>query len=57
MKRQAAELSISLDDELALIVTHGILHLLGYDHNDPGDAARMTAREREILALEGIDLP
>ena len=57
VKGQAEELGISVDDELALIVTHGILHLLGYDHNDPADAARMAARERDLLALEGIELP
>ena len=57
VKGQAEELGVSLDDELALIVTHGILHLLGYDHDKPDDAARMTAREREILAREGIELP
>ena len=57
VKGQAEELGVSLDHELALIVTHGILHLLGYDHDKPDDAARMTAREREILAREGIDLP
>ena len=57
VRTKAAELGVPLADELALIVTHGILHLLGYDHNDPIDAARMTAREREILATEGIQLP
>ncbi len=57
VKQQAAELGVSLEDEMALIVTHGILHLLGYDHNDPADAAVMTAREREFLAKEGIELP
>ena len=57
VKGQAEELGVSLDHELALIVTHGILHLLGYDHDKPDDAARMTAREREILAGGGIELP
>ena len=57
VKQQVAELGVSLEDEMVLIVTHGILHLLGYDHNDPADAAVMTAREREFLAKEGIELP
>ena len=57
VKRQAGELGVSLGDEMALIVTHGILHLLGYDHNDPADAARMSARERDLLKKEGIELP
>lgn len=54
---QAVEIGVSLDDEMALIVTHGILHLLGYDHSDPADAAKMSARERELLKKEGIELP
>lgn len=37
-------------DGLALLVVHGVLHLLGYDHADAADAARMRARERELLA-------
>jgi probable rRNA maturation factor len=57
VKDQADELGISLEDEMALIVAHGILHLLGYDHTDPADAAIMTARERDFLAGEGIELP
>ena len=38
------------DGGLALLVVHGVLHLLGYDHADAVDAARMQARERELLA-------
>ena len=38
-----------LDDELALLVVHGVLHLLAYDHVDVGDAERMQRRERELL--------
>ena len=38
------------DGGLALLVVHGVLHLLGYDHADAADAARMQARERELLA-------
>jgi probable rRNA maturation factor len=57
VEEQADELGVSLDDEMALIVTHGILHLLGYDHSDPADAAKMSARERELLKQEGIELP
>ncbi len=57
VKGQAVELGVSLEDEMALIVTHGILHLLGYDHSDPADEATMSARERELLKKEGIELP
>ena len=38
------------DGDLALLVVHGVLHLLGYDHARGADAARMQARERELLA-------
>lgn len=39
----------SLDDELALLVVHGLLHLLGMDHMQDDEAERMEARERELL--------
>jgi len=48
--RQAAERGGSLDDELALLVVHGVLHLLNYDHAEPAETAAMQKREREILA-------
>ena len=35
------------DDELALLVVHGMLHVLGMDHAEPDEAAAMQARERE----------
>jgi probable rRNA maturation factor len=40
----------TLDDELALLVVHGVLHLLGFDHVDDGEAEVMEAREQELLA-------
>jgi probable rRNA maturation factor len=39
----------SIDDELALLTVHGVLHVLGHDHADPGDSARMRTRELELL--------
>ncbi len=42
---QAAERRRAVEDELALLVVHGVLHLLGYDHDKP-------AREREMRSLE-----
>lgn len=39
----------SIDDELALLVVHGILHLVGMDHVDDTEAERMEAREHELL--------
>ena len=37
------------DDEIALLVVHGVLHVLGFDHATPTEASEMRAREREIL--------
>lgn len=53
VRRQASKYGVSYEDEMALMVTHGILHLLGYDHIDDSDAERMESRERELLALVG----
>ena len=50
VRRQAAELEVSLDDELALIVTHGVLHLLGYDHTLEEEAEQMGVRDQPIPA-------
>jgi probable rRNA maturation factor len=47
--RQAPEHAGSYDDELALLVVHGVLHVLGMDHAEPEEAAAMQARERELL--------
>jgi probable rRNA maturation factor len=48
-RRQAPEHGHDLDAELALLVVHGVLHLLDYDHAEPDDAERMQRRERELL--------
>jgi probable rRNA maturation factor len=53
VRRQAAELQVSFDDEIALMVTHGILHLLGYDHEEDDEAERMESRERVLLGKVG----
>lgn len=47
--RQAPEHAGSYDDEIALLVVHGILHVLGMDHAEPEEEAAMQARERELL--------
>ena len=46
---QAPEHAGSLDDELALLVVHGVLHVLGHDHAEPDETAVMRARELELL--------
>lgn len=53
VRRQADEHGVSYEDEMALMVTHGILHLLGYDHVDDAEAERMEERERQLLAMAG----
>ena len=47
--RQAPTHAGSYDDEIALLVVHGVLHVLGMDHAEPEEAAAMQARERELL--------
>jgi probable rRNA maturation factor len=48
-KRQAEEQKHSLEKELALLVAHGVLHLLGYDHEQPDDAKMMRYLEARVL--------
>ncbi|MDZ4287770.1 MAG: rRNA maturation RNase YbeY [Prosthecobacter sp.] len=47
--RQGAEHGQPLDQELALYMIHGLLHLAGWDDHDPDEAARMAARQFTIL--------
>jgi probable rRNA maturation factor len=47
--RQAGERGIDLDAEVQHIVVHGVLHLLGYDHETDAEAAVMEAAEEELL--------
>jgi probable rRNA maturation factor len=46
---QAKEQGHVTEKELALLVIHGILHLLGYDHEEPEEEAKMRTREKELL--------
>ncbi|MBN2185914.1 MAG: rRNA maturation RNase YbeY [Dehalococcoidia bacterium] len=46
---QAKEQGHSVDKELTLLIIHGILHLLGYDHEEPEEEVKMRAREKELL--------
>jgi len=48
-RRQARRLGVPLALELDLLVTHGTLHLVGYDDRDPIEADLMHRRERDIL--------
>jgi probable rRNA maturation factor len=48
--RNAPEHAGTYENELALLVVHGLLHLLGMDHEEEAEAEAMEARERELLA-------
>ena len=45
-----------LEDELQLLVVHGVLHLLGYDHEEAADKKKMQAAQDKILAQLAIKL-
>ena len=48
--RNAVDHGVTFDDEIALLVVHGILHLLGMDHEVDEEAERMEQREQQLLA-------
>jgi probable rRNA maturation factor len=48
--RNAVDHGVTFDDEIALLVVHGILHLLGMDHVADEEAERMELREQQLLA-------
>ncbi len=50
--RQARRIGVPLALEMDLLVTHGILHLVGYDDRDPVEADLMHRRERDILSAD-----
>lgn len=47
--RNALEHGVTLDQELSLLVVHGVLHLLGWDHEVDSEAEKMEAREQQLL--------
>ncbi len=51
--RNAEARDVAVTDELALLVVHGLLHLLGWDHEADDEANAMEAREAELLAAIG----
>jgi probable rRNA maturation factor len=55
--RESAEQGKSLRAHLQHLTTHGVLHLIGYDHEDAAEAQTMEAKERAILAGLGLADP
>ncbi|MCA9881571.1 MAG: rRNA maturation RNase YbeY [Anaerolineae bacterium] len=53
---QAQRLNHNLEQSLMLLVVHGTLHLLGYDHDTPDNKAKMWAQQAEALTQLGVDL-
>lgn len=56
-EREAAEKGITIEDHAAHLIVHGMLHLLGYDHEDDASAGEMESREVKALARLGIADP
>ncbi len=52
--RQARRAGHSLGSEVRLLSLHGLLHLAGYDHEDPRDAGRMARLERRLRRRGGL---
>jgi probable rRNA maturation factor len=50
---QAAEAGRAIEGEIAHLLVHGLLHILGHDHEDPADGAAMKVREDELLGALG----
>ena len=54
-QRQAEERDVRLEHELALLVVHGVLHLVGHDHLESSDTELMQSRERATLEKLNIN--
>lgn len=54
-REQAKSLKRNLEDEVALLLVHGILHVSGYDHEKVVDAHEMQRLEKEILDKAGVN--
>lgn len=58
LQRVALELGVepetlhwNLEEEVAFLFVHGLLHLIGYDHGDPEEEARMKAMEQHLWSI------
>ncbi len=57
IEREALDLAIGFSEHLTHLIVHGLLHLLGYDHENETGAEQMETLETEILAQLGIKDP
>ena len=55
--RQAAGYGATLTAEIERLLIHGILHLLGHDHEEPGERRAMVAQERRLARAIGLPWP
>ena len=53
-RNQAAEFGHSLGREMMYLICHSTLHLLGYDHIEEDDKAKMRAKEKEVMKNLGV---
>ena len=53
-RKQAREHGVSVADEIALLFTHGLLHILGFDHKKAKDKKKMAEAERRLLGQSGL---
>ena len=56
-ERQADDAGCLLTEELQLLIVHGTLHLLGYDHETPRGKVQMWAVQERLLELLDVDAP
>jgi len=56
-QRQAGEYGHGFNREVAYLTVHGVLHLLGYDHQTPPDKEKMRNQEESILTRAGLPAP
>jgi probable rRNA maturation factor len=56
VEAQAAQLGHTMADTLALLLVHGLLHLVGYTHDTPQNKAQMWAEQARLLTALGVDI-
>jgi probable rRNA maturation factor len=56
-RRQAADYDAPLQNEIYRLLIHGILHVLGHDHEEPAERTAMEAEERRLAAAIGMPWP